>query len=33
MHLLASVLLEGCALWTLDKRLKEVAADLGVAAR
>ena len=33
MHLLASTLLEGCALWTLDKRLMEVAADLGVAAR
>ena len=33
MHLLASALLDGCALWTLDKRLEEVAAELGVAAR
>ena len=33
MHLLASTLLEGCSLWTLDKRLEEVATQLGVAAR
>ena len=33
MHLLASALLEGCALWTLDKRLKEVSGELGIAAR
>ena len=33
MHLLASVLLAGCALWTLDKRLETVAGELGVAAR
>lgn len=31
VHLLASALLEGCALWTLDQRLREVAARLGVA--
>ena len=33
VHLLASTLLEGCSLWTLDKRLEEVATQLGVAAR
>ena len=33
MHLLASALLEGCTLWTMDRRLEEVAAELGVAAR
>lgn len=32
-HLLASALLEGCALWTMDKRLKAVATELGCAAR
>jgi hypothetical protein len=31
MHLLASVRLTGVALWTLDKRLNEVALTLGVA--
>ena len=31
-HLLASSLLEGCALWTLDKRLEAVATELGVLA-
>lgn len=31
MHLLASSILEGCALWTLDKRLEAVASELGVA--
>ena len=29
-HLLASTLLTGCALWTLDKPLRRVAADLSV---
>jgi predicted nucleic acid-binding protein len=29
-HLLASALLTGCALWTLDKPLRRVAADLSV---
>ena len=33
MHLLASTLLEGCALWTLDKRLEDAARQLGIAAR
>jgi predicted nucleic acid-binding protein len=33
VHLLASTLLDGCALWTLDKRLEEVATQLGVTAR
>ena len=33
VHLLASALLEGCALWTMDKRLKAVATELGCAAR
>ena len=33
VHLLASSLLEGCALWTMDKRLEKVASGLGVAAR
>ena len=32
MHLLASSVLERCALWTLDKRLEAVAAELGVPA-
>lgn len=32
MHLLASSLLEGCTLWTLDKRLEQVATELGVPA-
>lgn len=31
VHLLASALLEGCALWTMDKRLEKVAAGLGAA--
>jgi len=31
MHLLASVKLTGVPLWTLDKRLNEVAKQLGVA--
>lgn len=29
-HLLASALLSGARLWTLDRRLKEVAANLGL---
>ena len=29
-HLLASALLTGCGLWTLDKRLQRVSASLGV---
>lgn len=32
MHLLASSILERCALWTLDKRLGAVATELGVPA-
>ncbi len=32
MHLLASSLLERCALWTLDKRLQAVATELGIPA-
>ncbi len=32
MHLLASSILEKCALWTLDKRLQAVATELGVPA-
>ena len=32
MHLLASSILERCALWTLDKRLEAVATELGVPA-
>ncbi len=32
MHLLASTLLVGCVLWTMDKRLDTVATELGVAA-
>ena len=31
VHLLASALLEGCALWTMDKRLAAAAAELGCA--
>jgi predicted nucleic acid-binding protein len=31
VHLLASALLSDCALWTLDKRLRETAAKLGLA--
>ncbi len=31
IHLLASVLLSHCELWTLDKRLAEAASELGVA--
>lgn len=31
VHLLASALLSDIALWTLDKRLYEAAADLGCA--
>ena len=31
-HLLASALLSGCSLWTLDKRLILVASSLGIAA-
>lgn len=30
MHLLASALLSHCGLWTLDKKLAEAAADLGL---
>lgn len=30
MHLLASTLLTGCRLWTLDTRLAKVAAELGL---
>ena len=30
VHLLASAMLTHCRLWTLDKRLGEVAADLGL---
>jgi len=30
VHLLASVLLSGCGFWTLDKRLGDAAAKLGV---
>ena len=30
MHLLASALLSGCLLWTLDQRLDKVAAEAGV---
>lgn len=33
VHLLASVMLEGALIWTLDKRLAEVAGRLAVAAR
>jgi predicted nucleic acid-binding protein len=29
-HLLASALLSNCRVWTLDKRLEEAAADLGL---
>ena len=32
MHLLASSILEKCALWTLDKRLEAAATELGVPA-
>jgi hypothetical protein len=31
MHLLASALLSGLQLWTLDKRLQQVALTLGLA--
>jgi len=31
MHLLASALLSGLQLWTLDKRLQQVALKLGLA--
>jgi hypothetical protein len=31
MHLLASAILSGCPLWTLDKRLKQVSLKLGLA--
>lgn len=31
LHLLASTLLSNCKLWTLDQRLHEIAAELGVA--
>lgn len=31
VHLLASTLLAGAALWTADKRLKKIATDLGIA--
>jgi predicted nucleic acid-binding protein len=31
VHLLASALLSGTALWTRDKRLAAVATDLGIA--
>lgn len=31
MHLLASAILSGCRLWTLDARLHKAASDLGVA--
>jgi len=30
-HLLASALLSGCALWTLDRRLAQASAEVGVA--
>ena len=30
VHLLASALLSGCRFWTLDKRLAQAAADLGL---
>jgi predicted nucleic acid-binding protein len=33
VHLLASVMLEGALIWTLDKRLAEVAGRLAVAAQ
>ena len=33
VHLLASALLAGCALWTLDKRLAAAASKLGVSDR
>jgi predicted nucleic acid-binding protein len=33
VHLLASVMLEGALIWTLDKRLAELAGRLAVAAR
>jgi predicted nucleic acid-binding protein len=32
VHLLASTMLAGCSLWTLDRRLAQVTRDLGVAA-
>jgi predicted nucleic acid-binding protein len=32
-HLLASALLSGCRLWTLDRRLDGIATTLGLAAR
>ena len=31
VHLLASALMEGCTLWTRDRRLRKVSEDLGVA--